>query len=272
MSEWLAAKSELLAAKSELLAASVIHFSYGDRAVLRDIALSLAPGRIVALLGPNGSGKTTLIRALLGQVHARGTIQWDGKNLSQWNARELAKRVAYLPQSPTIDPEHRVMDVLRLGRAPYWQMFGIETTHDAEVVASVAAELGLSDMLSRRLETLSGGQRQRVFLGRCLVQEPAAMLLDEPNTFLDLKHQIELGALLRKLARERNIAILMASHDLNLAGMIADEIALLKDGRVLKHGSPNQVLEPAILQEVYGVAMQRIDRGGNFPPLVFPMS
>ncbi|HEY1628955.1 MAG TPA: ABC transporter ATP-binding protein [Tepidisphaeraceae bacterium] len=220
------------------------------------------------MLGPNGSGKSTLIKTLLGHLSANGTIEWDGRSLRDWRRRDLARRVAYLPQTPTLQPEQRVIDVLRLGRAPYWQTFGLESPHDAEVVAGVGQMLQLNNLLDRRMDNLSGGQCQRVFIGRCLVQEPAAMLLDEPNTFLDLKHQIELTSLLRQLAVEKNIAVLMASHDLNLAAALADRVLLLKEGAIVRDGSPSDAMQPDVLSDVYEVPMQRIDRDGK--PLVFP--
>ena len=187
---------------SELLRASGLSFSFADRAILREISLSLNRGEIVSLIGPNGAGKTTLIRALLGHLAASGSIEWDGKALSHWSRRELARRVAYLPQAPTSDEGQTVLEVLRLGRAAYWSAFGIESSRDAEIVDEISSTLALVDLLSRRMDELSGGQRQRVFLGRALVQEPAAMLLDEPSTFLDLRHQVELCQLLAKLSRE----------------------------------------------------------------------
>jgi iron complex transport system ATP-binding protein len=254
---------------TDLLNASNLTFSYTDKPVLHSVSLALRASEVVALLGPNGSGKSTLIKALLGHLHPQGTIRWNQRDLAQWTRRELARLVAYLPQSPSSEPDHRVLDVLRLGRAPYWRAFGIESSHDAEIVQQIAQTLDLTDLLDRRMDRLSGGQRQRVFLGRCLVQEPAALLLDEPNTFLDLRHQIELGKLLRRLAQEQSIAVLMASHDINLAASFADRVVLLKDGAVVKDDSPPQVLEPQIISDVYGVAMQRVDRGDG-PPLVFP--
>jgi iron complex transport system ATP-binding protein len=131
--------------------------------------------------------------------------------------------------------------------------------------------LGLNELLGRRLDEISGGQRQRVFLGRCLVQEPRAMLLDEPNTFLDLKHQVELGELLSRLAKERNIGILMASHDLNLAAMVADRMYLLHDGRVAIEGKAEHVFRPDVLERVFGVPMQLVQRPGG-SPLVVPLT
>src|SRR5262249_29813120 len=151
---------------------------------------------------------------------------------SHWTRRELARRVAYLPQSPVADAGQTVIDTLRLGRSPYWSAFGIESPRDEQVVRSVSARLGLDDLLSRPLDELSGGQRQRVFVGRCLVQEPAAMLLDEPSTFLDLRHQVELCQLLRQLAKEQSIGVLMASHDLNLAAAYANRVVVLSEGTI----------------------------------------
>src|SRR5688572_29536040 len=167
---------------TRVLDAADVAFAYGDRPVLRGVSVTLSPGEVVALLGPNGSGKSTLIRVLLGQlVPAAGSVTWQEKPIASWRRRDLARLVAYLPQSPSYEPEQRVAEALRLGRAPYWGAFGIESTRDAQVVGEVARLLALEDLLARRMDELSGGQRQRVFVGRCLVQEPRALLLDEPN-------------------------------------------------------------------------------------------
>jgi iron complex transport system ATP-binding protein len=254
-----------------LLSAEQLQFAFGDRSVLRDVTLRLDSGEVVALLGPNGAGKSTLLRTLLGQLRGSGTVHWDGRNIRTWNRRELARRVAYLPQSPTADPEQRVSEVLRTGRAPYWGAFGIESPRDLEVVRRVAQQLNLMDLLSRPMAELSGGQRQRVFLARSLVQEPAALLLDEPNTFLDLRHQVELGQLLKKLSRDSGIAVLMASHDLNLAGAVADRMILLDAGMVAADGTPDAVLVPELISKVYGLAMRRIDDPEHGGPLIWPM-
>jgi iron complex transport system ATP-binding protein len=253
----------------ELLQASNLSFRYADRPILREVSLSLSVGEIVSLLGPNGAGKTTLIRALLGHLRASGSIEWDARPLSNWSRRELARRVAYLPQNPTSDAGQTVLEVLRLGRAAYWGAFGIESPRDAQVVVEIARLLELADLLHRRMDELSGGQRQRVFVGRCLVQEPAALLLDEPSTFLDLKHQVELCQLLRKLSREKQIAVLMASHDLNLAAGFSDRMMLLHEGKIVATGSASDVLNPQLLSQVYGIGIDRIDRAGK-PPVVVP--
>jgi iron complex transport system ATP-binding protein len=252
-----------------LLEARDLSFAYSaDRPVLRGISLTLAAGEVVALLGPNGSGKSTLLRCLLGQLECSGDISWEAKPVRAWRRRDLARLVAYLPQSPAWEPDQTVADVLRLGRAPYWGAFGLESDRDVQIVHDVARRLDLTDLMSRPLGELSGGQRQRVFLGRCLAQQPRAMLLDEPNTFLDLRHQVELSQLLKRLAAEQGIAILMASHDLNLAGAFAGRLVLLEDGAVAASGPPGDVLNPELLQRVYGVPMQRIERAGRAPAVL----
>ncbi|HEX2972967.1 MAG TPA: ABC transporter ATP-binding protein [Tepidisphaeraceae bacterium] len=255
---------------SQLLQAKNIGFAYGDRPVLRDVSISLEAGQIVTLLGPNGSGKSTLIKCLLGHLRCTGEIEWEGRRLSAWRRRAMARRVAYLPQSPVWEPEQTVLDVLRLGRSPYWRAFGIESSRDVRVVNEVSTLLGLEELHKRRMDEISGGQRQRVFIGRCLIQEPRAMLLDEPNTFLDLRHQVEVSQLLRRLARERSIGVIMASHDLNLAGSFADRMVLLQDGAAVITGTPSEVLQPELLSQVYGVKMERIDRDGGKMPVVVP--
>jgi iron complex transport system ATP-binding protein len=254
-----------------LLQTTNLGFTYpGSRVeALRAVNLRLFPGEVVALIGPNGSGKSTLIKLLIGALRGGGEIKWDDKPIENWPRRDLARHVAYLAQSPMYEPAQSVLEALRLGRAPYWKLFGLESTRDAQVVHDVADRLGLSDLLPRGMDQISGGQRQRVFVARCLVQEPRAILLDEPNTFLDLRHQVELMSLLRKLAKEQNVGVLMASHDLNLAAAGADQLILLDRGVVVTDGKPEQVLDPQVLARVYGVTIDRIDREGA-PPALLP--
>ncbi len=243
-----------------VLDARDIHFAY-RQPVLAGVSLTLVPGRAVCLLGPNGSGKSTLLRCLLGQLRFAGRIEWLGQDVRTWKPRDLARRVAYLAQSPTAEAGETVQQVLFAGRWPHLKALGLETTHDAEVVDKVAADLDLTRLLPRRLDTLSGGQRQRVFVGRCLCQEPAALLLDEPDTFLDLRHQVALHQTLRTLTRQHGLAVLMASHDINLAAAFADELVLLAEGRVLAAGPPGEVLSEANLEAAYGTPVDVLRDG-----------
>jgi len=246
-----------------LLKVENFSFAYPRKPVLREIPLALAGGEVVAVLGPNGSGKSTLIRALIGHLRGTGVIRWNDRPIESISRRELSRLVAYLPQSPTHDPGQTVGDVLRLGRLPYWGAFGIESSRDSAVVAEVAAALELTDLIGVRIDEISGGQRQRVFIGRCLSQQPQALLLDEPATFLDLRHQVDLYKLLLHLARKRGIGVLMASHDLNMAALHADRLILLCDGRKIAEGPPREVLQESLLQRVYGVRLRRVEVAGQ---------
>ena len=252
-----------------MLAIRHLTLTYGGRPVLADVSVSVAAGEVVALIGPNGSGKTSLLRASLGVAPAAGDVRWFDRPLGDWSRRGLARRVAYLPQAPTADPGQTVADVLRVGRTPYGGLFGLESRRDAAVVAGVAASLGLTGLLDRPVDRLSGGQRQRVFLGRCLAQEPSALLLDEPNTYLDLRHQVGLCRRLRELAAGRQIGVLMAVHDLTLAGLFADRVVLLAGGRVAADGTPGDVLTADAISAAYGLPLARL-AGPNGRPVLVP--
>jgi iron complex transport system ATP-binding protein len=244
------------------LTADRISVTLGSRPILGGVSVSVAAGELVALLGPNGCGKTTLLRAVAGVQACAGTLSLDGAAYDVIGPAALAKRIAYLPQSPTVPAGLRVRELLLLGRLPHRNVLGLETRRDQQIAAAVAADLELTDLLGRPLDTLSGGQRQRAFIARCLVQEPSVLLLDEPATYLDLRHQVDLLALLRRLATEKQLAILMASHDLNLTATHCDRMVLMDGGAVVSEGPPDTVLDPAVLQSVFGVPMKRVNVDG----------
>ena len=248
---------------SELLTVSDLSVSFANTTVLSNVNLSLQPSDFVTLLGPNGSGKTTLLRALLGHIPSSGRIHWFGKPIENWSRRELARMIGYLPQVPTYMPGDRVIDVVRIGRLPHLGMLSFETERDDAVVMDVIDALALSPVIDRPLETLSGGQRQRVFLARALAQQPRVLILDEPTTFLDLKHQVELYRLLTRIIRERGIAILMASHDLHLAAVHARRGVLFKDGAVIVQGDIKDVMTSEHLSDAFGLSITRHDDGNG---------
>ena len=250
-----------------MLAATDVTLDLAGRPVLRGVDLTLAAGEVVALIGPNGSGKTSLLRAVLGTVPSTGRVRWFDRD--DWPRRELARRVAYLPQSPSWDPGQRAVDVVRMGRTPFVGAFGIEGRRDADAVSEAAAAADVTDLLHRPVDELSGGQRQRVFLARCLAQQPAALMLDEPNTFLDLRYQVELCQRLRRLAAERSIGVLMAVHDLTLASLFADRVVLLTDGRVVATGTAAEVLTVDRLSAAYGLPLASLS-GPNSRPVLVP--
>jgi ABC-type cobalamin/Fe3+-siderophores transport system ATPase subunit len=242
-----------------------ITFSYGGsgnrrakaRPVLRDVSLSARPGEVVALCGPNGCGKSTLLAVAMGRLKGSGNVRWtfDGaaRDVTHWSRREMARKVAFLPQEPEWTPGQSVLAAVSMGRYARLGLLGVESERDERVARDSAIAMGLEGELDRRVEELSGGQRQRVFLARCLAQEPAVALLDEPDTYLDLKHAVALSRTLRKLATERGMTVVLASHDLHLAAAVADRIVLLSDGQVMAEGSPKAVLTEPKIKTAYGV-------------------
>lgn len=256
--------------ENRIFSISNLSFSYGREPTVDLLNLDLACGEVVSILGPNGSGKSTLLKLLLGDLHGSGQINWEEQPINNWSRRKLSRVVAYLPQNPSSEDGQTVQETLALGRSPYWGAFGLESAEDWRVVNSVIEQLEIGgELLGRRLDEISGGQRQRIFIGRCLIQEPRALLLDEPTNNLDLRYQMQVLSLLRRLAHEKNLAILMTAHDLNLAAEFSDRMVLLKGGRKLAEGAPAEILQAELLQELYGIPMEILPRPGR-TPVVFP--
>ena len=226
----------------------------GEALVLRGLHLEIGDGDIVALVGPNGSGKSTLLRAL-GRVlkPRRGTVYLDGRAMREWPTREVARRLALLPQGPTLAADLSVHELVWLGRSPHQGMLGLPSRKDEEAVRSAIEEKGIAPLTGRRLSELSGGERQRVWVAMALAQQPQVLLLDEPTTFLDLNHQLELLDLIRYLNREHGITVVMVLHDLNQAARYARRVVVLKEGDVYADGTPAEVLTPETLRDVFGV-------------------
>lgn len=246
------------------LAVEKLSVRYGRTTVVDAVSFRVDRPEVVAVLGPNGSGKTTLLRSLLGLVAFDGAVSWDGDRSVVHHPPQLARHASYLAQSPSSVPGQTVSQAILAGRFVRRGAFDfLDSADDLATVRAIAASLGLTELLDRPIDRLSGGQRQRVFLARCLAQDTPTLLLDEPATFLDLRHQLDLYGQVRTLAREQGKTILMASHDLNLAATHADRMLVMKDGRIVADGRPGEVLTEPLLEAVYGVAMRRVDVGGE---------
>jgi iron complex transport system ATP-binding protein len=235
-----------------LLAADV-EFGYGGAFRLVDVSLQVAPGEVLGVVGPNSAGKTTLLRLLSG-VHApwRGEVRLHGAPLSRWGRRGLAREIAVVPQEESIAFPVSVMELVLMGRFAHGRRRLFEDARDLACGRDAMARVGVAGLASQPVDTLGGGERQRVLLARALAQEPRVLLLDEPTSHLDLRHQREIVGLLRRLNRETGLTIVFVSHDLNLAAELADRLLLLADGRVVRAGAPAAVLDAAVLEAVYG--------------------
>jgi iron complex transport system ATP-binding protein len=226
----------------------------GLRPVLRGLDLAVAPGELLALVGPNGSGKTTLLRLLTRQLAPdAGTIRLRGRSLAAWRRDELARRVALLPQSLELPVGFRVAELVEMGRAPHARRLFASTAEDEKAVARALADADAVDLADRTPDELSGGERQRVLVAMALAQEPELLLLDEPTLHLDLAHQVALLSAIRRLRERRGLTVVAVLHDLNLAAAFAPRVAVLHGGRVVADGFPDEVLTPALLDAAFGV-------------------
>ncbi len=245
--------------------------SYHHRRILHGVSLRVETGEIVTLIGPNGAGKSTLIRAASGVIPIDGgTVRIDGQDLGQLSTAERARELAVVPQARNLPPAFTVYESVLLGRTPYLGWFGRAGPEDRARVQYALERTDLLPFSEERVGELSGGEQQRVLLARALAQEAPVLLLDEPITHLDLQHRERLIRLIRDLASQKELAVLMVLHDLNLAAMYADRIALLVEGRIEAAGTPAEVLTEANLTRVYDIPVRVIPHPDYGSPLVLP--
>lgn len=231
--------------------------TYGGPAIVHRVDVDLQPGEVTALIGPNGSGKTTLLRGLSRLVQGvSGSVELDGEDISTFSARSFARRLTVLAQQRPTPTGLTVADVVELGRHPHRGRFRRADPEGPDAVERALSLAGLDDLRDRPVSELSGGQLQRVWLATCLAQQTDVLLLDEPTTFLDLKHQMSLLDLIRELADLHGLTLGVVLHDLEQAADIADHVVLLQDGEVVAAGPPHQVMTSEQLSDVYGVPIE----------------
>lgn len=240
-----------------LLQANNIDVSIDGTHILRDVTASLRAGELVGFIGPNGAGKTTLLKTMNGLINpTRGEICLMGKPLASYPRRQIAQVIAHVPQSTLSDFAFTTREIVLMGRSPHLGRFEIEQGDDREIAAQAMARMHVDHLADRLVTTLSGGERQRVFIARALAQQPKALLLDEPTANLDVKHQLDVLEMAADLARQENLGIIAAIHDLNLAAHYCDRLVLLEDGQVLADASPEDVLTPKNLADAFEVQAQ----------------
>lgn len=239
--------------EAALLAVESLTVRYGSIVALRNVSLQVGQGRMVAIVGPNGSGKSTLLRVLSGVLlPAAGHVFLGGRELRTIPRRDVARRVAVVPQDTVVDFPFSVAEVVLMGRAPHLGRFGFPGTKDVAMARDAMAQTGIAALARRSVQTLSGGERQRVVIARALAQEPTVLLLDEPTSHLDIRHQVEIYDLMADLNAERGLTIVSVLHDLNLAAMYFPDVLVLSEGRVHSHGPAAEVLTYRTITAVYG--------------------
>lgn len=226
---------------------------YGTAPVLNDISLELPAGKITALLGPNGCGKSTLLKCFSRLLMPQSGQVWlDDKPMSSFNARQLSRRMALLPQHHLIPEGVTVRELVAYGRSPWLPLWGRLSKHDNAIVDAAMEKTHIRTLAASHVTRLSGGQRQRAFLAMLLTQDTPVVLLDEPTTWLDINHQVELMGLMQAL-RDEGKTVITVLHDLNQASRYCDNLVVLARGAVVAQGTPDRVLTPALLRDVFSV-------------------
>jgi iron complex transport system ATP-binding protein len=252
------------------LALDSLSVTLGGARVVDGLGAELTEGEWIALIGPNGAGKTTALRAVAGLVDYEGRVGMFGEDARALTRRELARRVALVPQVPLIPGDISVREYVLLGRTPYVSYLGSERRADHEAVDAALEQLDLTSFAQRRLDTLSGGERQRATLARALAQDAPILLLDEPTAALDVGRQQQVLELVDVLRARRGLTVLSTMHDLTLAGQYADRLLLLDRGRLVAAGSAEQVLTRTLITEHYSAEVDVVAApGGGF--VVVPM-
>ncbi|WP_425049451.1 ABC transporter ATP-binding protein [Psychromarinibacter sp. S121] len=245
---------------------------YGDRRVIEALDLEIEAGRMTAILGPNGCGKSTLLRALARlAAPMAGRVTLDGNDIHAINTRALARRMAILPQDPLAPDGVSVGDLVRRGRTPWRGFLSPWSDADARACADALAAVAMTDLAERPLNELSGGQRQRAWLALVLAQDTPLLLLDEPTTFLDLVHQLDLLSLLRKRNLETGQTVVSVLHDLNLAARFSDALVLLGRNGIVATGAPEAVLTSNNLKAAFGLSARVDPDPVTGKPMVIPL-
>jgi len=254
------------------LSAKDVSFGYGGDDIVRHQDVEVPTGRITAIVGPNGCGKSTLLRGLVRLLKpTSGEVLLDGASIQGLRSVEVAKSIGLLPQTPVAPDGITVADLVGRGRYPHQGWFRQWTADDDRAVSNALAVTNTTDLADRTIAELSGGQRQRVWIAMTLAQDTELVLLDEPTTFLDIHHQVDLLDLLTDLNREASRTIVMVLHDLNLACRYADHLIAMKDGVIAAEGAPVDIVTPELVGEVFGLSCQVVPDPVSATPLIVPL-
>ncbi len=241
-----------------------LSFAYNGVPALEDILLEIEQGELLALVGPNGSGKSTLLKLIAGVLRAKhGVVYLDLQEITKLPPREIARRLAALEQERHVGFDFTVREIVEWGRHPHRGRLAPWTERDERAVQNALTLMGLEALSGRLISELSGGERQRVFLAMALAQEPEVLLLDEPTAHLDLKYQLELLELIRRLVDDDGLTVVAALHDLNWAARYADRVAVLSQGRLVACGPPPEIFTPELIRKVWKVTVQVIESPGG---------
>jgi iron complex transport system ATP-binding protein len=256
-----------------IINASNIYSGYNGGAVLHDISIEIHQGDFYGIIGPNGSGKSTLLKTLTGIIKPmRGLVSLYGKNIADISPRDIARKVAVIPQDISILFPFTGSEIVAMGRHPYIRRFRKDSADDLAAIERAMQETDTASLSHRYMDELSGGERQRLIIARAMCQQPQALLLDEPTSHLDINHQVEIYELLTELNREKNLAVFVISHDLNICAEYCRELILIKDGRIYQRGAPQKILTRQTIKVVYGAEVSVLTNPKSAAPIISVVS
>ena len=251
-----------------IIKAQNISVSINEKEIVHGISLDIPEGKVTAIIGPNGCGKSTTLKALSRILPYKGSVSFKGQEMSTLSQREFAKCLAILTQSPQAPSDLTVNDLVEMGRFPHRGFLGRAGKDDKEHVEWALEQTGVKEMRYRLLNTLSGGERQRAWIAMALAQRPEVLLLDEPTTYLDICHQLEIMQLIGRLNQELGLTVVMVVHDLNHAIMYADHVVVVKAGQLVTSGAPREIITAELLADVFKVKADEFTLSNDLRALV----
>lgn len=254
--------------KTSSIATESLDIAYDEALIVKALDMSIPHGEITSIIGPNGCGKSTVLKAV-GRIlkPQKGLVYLSGEDIKKLATKDIAKKMAILPQTPTAPSGLTVSELVAYGRFPHQRGFGKLTPEDKKIVQWALSVTKLAQFENREVDTLSGGQRQRVWIAMALAQQTDLILLDEPTTYLDLAHQLEVLELLYDLNRNQKVTIVMVLHDLNLAARFSDYMIAIRSGKIIKHGSAQEVMTQAVLNDVFSIDAQIVQEPRTGRPI-----
>lgn len=240
-----------------MLQVESVNVHYGERPIVQNLSLTVQKGEIVSIIGPNGSGKSTLLKSISGLIpYASGEVTIDGKELRKMNVREVAKQLCMLSQSNVSPADMTVSDLVSFGRMPHKKWYEQLTQEDREIIQWALEQTNMTKYEQRLVHSLSGGESRKAWLAMALAQRPKLLLLDEPTTYLDIAHQLDVLELVKMLNKELGITVIMVLHDLNHASLYSDKVCVIQNGERKAYGTPKDVLNQDLIRSVYGVEVE----------------
>lgn len=251
------------------LKASELQIGYGERVIVDNMNLHIAKDKITTIIGPNGSGKSTILKAITRLIrYQAGNVILDGRDILTMRPKELARTIGVLPQIHTAPSDFRVKELVGYGRMPHQKMFSGKSAEDEEIIRWAMEVTGTWQFRDKSIYEISGGESQRVWIATVLAQKPEILFLDEPTTYLDISHQLDTMQLVKKLNKETGIGVVMVLHDLSQALEISDHIVVIKNGTKYNEGSPEDVITPKMMKDVYQVDCDIVKIPGREKPLI----